>query len=308
MQGLQLAREFFLAHGQPMLESRFGDLWPRIAIGLVGPGSECYGFDDAISRDHDWGPGFCLWLTGEDYATWGAQLQAGYRSLPPTYAGYGPRRSSPGEEHRVGVMSIENFYGRYTGLDHPPTALREWLRLPEQNLSVCTNGAVFHDPAGVFSAWRQALLAYYPEDIRRQKIASRCMTLAQSGQYNLARSMRRGDPFASRYAEMQFCHDLMSMAFLLNRCYPPFYKWLHRATARLAILGAVIHEKITCLVTSTEDAEKLSIIEELCQFIIDELRRQGLSDARGNFLLDHAFPVQAGIADPVLRKNFSISP
>jgi len=306
MQGLRLAREFYLTYGEPMLRESFGDMLDRIAVGLVGPGSECYGFDDTLSRDHDWGPGFCLWLNRKDYAIHGAALDAAYRSLPATFAGFGPRRTSPGEEGRTGVMSIEGFYARYTGLDHPPAELREWLAIPDQNLGGCTNGAVFHDPAAEFSSWRNALLAFYPEDIRRKKIASRCMTLAQTGQYNLPRCLGRDEPFTVRYAEVQFCHDLMSLAFLLNRRYPPFYKWLHRATGQLPILGGEIHERVTTLIKTADSDEKIAIIEGLCRRIIGELQRQGLSDSDSHFLLDHGPVVQAGIRDPGLRKQFSI--
>jgi len=306
MQGLQLAKEYFFTHGLPMIEESFKDIADRVAAGLVGPGSECYGFDDVLSRDHDWGPGFCLWLQQEDYATYGAELDAAYRKLPPSFSGFGPRQTSPGEDARMGVMSIRSFYARYTGLDHPPQGLKEWLSLPDQNLSVCTNGMVFHDPSGQFSNWRRHLLDYYPEDIRRKKIASRCMNMAQTGQYNLARSLKRDEPFASRYAELQFCQNLMSMAFLLNRRYPPFYKWLHRATKELPLLGKLIHANIITLINTEDGEEKVALIEKLCGLVIEELHRQGLSDSNSSFLLDHGPVVQAGIQDPNLRKHFTV--
>ena len=306
MQGLQLAKEYFFTHGLPMIEKSFKEIADRVAAGMVGPGSECYGFDDALSRDHDWGPGFCLWLQQDDYLTYGAALETAYRKLPSSFSGFGPRQTSPGEDARMGVMSIRSFYIRYTGLDHPPQGLKEWLPIPDQNLSVCTNGLVFHDPADHFSKWRQHLLDYYPEDIRRKKIASRCMTMAQTGQYNLARSLKRDEPFACRYAELKFCQNLMSMAFLLNRRYPPFYKWLHRATKELPILGPVIHENIRTLLNTAKGEEKVAFIEKLCGLVIEELHRQELSDSNSSFLLDHGPVVQAGIHDPNLRKHFTV--
>ena len=67
MQGLELAKRYYEEVGRPMLERDFPELLPRLAAGLVGEGSECLGFDDAISQDHDFGAGFCLWFSAEDY-------------------------------------------------------------------------------------------------------------------------------------------------------------------------------------------------------------------------------------------------
>lgn len=61
--GMELAREFYEQAGRPMLQQKYPEYVGRIAAGLVGEGSECLGFDDAFSVDHDFGPGFCLWLT-----------------------------------------------------------------------------------------------------------------------------------------------------------------------------------------------------------------------------------------------------
>ena len=135
MKGLDLAEAYYDTHGAPMIVGRFGDAAHRIATGFVGPGSECFGFDDEISRDHDWGPGFCIWLPAADYDRFGTDLQKAYENLPATFMGFGPRKVSPGEQRRTGVGKISEFYLTYTGLDHVPATHGEWLNIPESSLA-----------------------------------------------------------------------------------------------------------------------------------------------------------------------------
>jgi hypothetical protein len=183
--------------------------------------------------------------------------------------------------------------------------LPEWLRIPEQNLATCTNGNVFSDPLGEFTRWRQALLAYYPEDIRLKKIASQCITIAQTGQYNFMRSVKRGEAFSASYSAVKFCTDAISLVFLLNRRYAPFYKWLHRAVRDLAVLGNEMHRQVAALLDAGEPSQKADIMERVSVLLAEELRRQGLSDSRSDFLLDHAPQVQARIGDARLRQHLT---
>lgn len=305
MKGLALAEDYYREVGRPMIRERFADGEDRLAVGLAGPGSECFGFDDVISRDHDWGPAFCLWLTDDDYLRIGGRLQQAYLGLPPTFMGFGPRQASAGEEWRVGVGRTADFFRRFTGLDRPPETLQEWLRIPEPNLATCTNGKVFCDPLGDFTRWRQALLGYYPEDVRLKKIASLCIAIAQTGQYNFARSVRRGEPFSASYSVVKFCADAIAVVFLLNRRYAPFYKWLHRAVRDLPLLGREVHERVGALLKAAEPEQQEETMEAVSVLLADELRRQGLSDSPSDFLLDHAPRVQSHIRDATLRQRLS---
>lgn len=305
IRGLELAEEYYRSCWMPLAHERIGAVEQRIAAGLVGPGSECFGFDDAVSRDHDWGPGFCLWLTDEDHREFGSGLQRSYDTLPTSFLGLRPRQASPGEEWRVGVMRTGAFFMRFTGLARPPATPQEWLRIPEHALAACTNGRVFSDPLGDFTRWREALLAHYPEDVRLKKIAALCITLAQTGQYNFSRAMKRGDLFAAEYTAMKFCADAIALVFLLNRRYAPFYKWLHRAVRDLPILGASIHEHVARLVTSASTDDKTQLMEQMAVQLIDELQRQSLSDSPSRFFMDHAPSVRSRIVDPQLREHLS---
>ena len=110
MKGLELSEKYYNAFGKEMIEKNFPSLKGRVAAGLVGQGSECLGFDDNISKDHDYGPSFCLWLTREDYQVYGKALAEEYRKLPKDFEGVKGRLDSLHGGGRVGVLCIPDFY------------------------------------------------------------------------------------------------------------------------------------------------------------------------------------------------------
>jgi hypothetical protein len=303
MKGLELCERYFREEGQPVLEREFGQLLSRMAIGLVGDGSECYGYDDEISRDHDWGPSFCIWLTKSDYEAVGEKIQKVYDGLPRTYEGYSQRLTSQWGGGRVGVLEIEAFYNGFIGPYQPPSNYDEWLLLSENALAAATNGKVFQDPLGEFSKVRSALLQFYPEDVRFKKIASRCMTIGREGQYNFSRCVKRKEFYAAQYAETKFCADAMSMVFLFNKRYAPFYKWIHRALKELPNLGDYLYHSVSDLVEERDYSVKAEQIEAISQALINELRQQGLSDHNSDYLPDHGPVVQQAIQDKRLRER-----
>lgn len=93
LKGLDLCRAYYEECGKPLIEEKYPLYKDRIAAGLIGEGSECFGFDDRYSTDHDFGPAFCLWLTDEDYREIGAALAEDYTNLPKTFRGFPARNS-----------------------------------------------------------------------------------------------------------------------------------------------------------------------------------------------------------------------
>jgi len=300
MTGLELSRQYWETVGKPAFAAECPEVLERAAVGLVGEGSECFGFDDEISRDHDWGPGFCLWLTPEDEQRFGADARTVYAKLPQEFQGFRRLRVGPETAHRVGVQSIPDFYARYIGFDRAPATVREWRMAPENGFAVVTNGQVWQDPLGSFSAVRAALLSFYPEQLRRKKLAAACALAAQSGQYNFSRCMRRNETVAAFTALGEFVVQSQKIIFLLNRRYAPYYKWTHHALCRLPILGETVGPKLKLL--ADESAGRAARIESISADIISELHRQGLTTSPSDFLLDHGGELQARLTDPELAR------
>ena len=301
MRGLELSRRFYEEAGRPALERLYPEALPHLCAGLVGEGSECLGFDDENSQDHDWGPGFCLWLTREDFQRFGPRLRELYAALPRTWEGYTRLREDPMSAGRVGVFTVEEFYARFLGRTTPPEKPADWLTISDQALSVCTNGEIFEDNDGAFTAFRQELLKYYPEDIRKKRLAAQCALAAQSGQYNLPRCLKRGDQVAAFLALAEFIDHAQGAVFLLEKRYRPYYKWAHRALQGLPQLGEELSPLFEML-TAVPLQEAIAPVEAISARIIDALAAEKLSSSKSDFLLDHARNLQNAIQDAALRE------
>ena len=108
------SRRFYENKVAGMIHDRFPDLESRIAVGIAGEGSDCFGYDDFMSRDHDFGTGVCLWLNDEDMELFGEDLSREYDRLA---YGAGNRGISDRLRERRGVMTIHDFYSNILDVD-----------------------------------------------------------------------------------------------------------------------------------------------------------------------------------------------
>ena len=284
--GMELCQAFYEEYGKPMIHQKFPEYENAIAAGLVGEGSECFGYDDQVSRDHDFGPGFCLWLTDTVYDEIGEELQRAYDSLPSTYMGI-TRFTTLKAQKRVGVFRIGDFYEGLIGLRDVPTTRNQWLFLDDYRLATAVNGKVFKDELGEFTRIRRGILAYYPEEVRIKKIAREAALMAQSGQYNYSRMFGRGEKVTASIALSEFMKHTMAMVYLLNRTYAPFYKWMHKGMGSLRVLPE-IKEILNALVELPIGNERIpQTIEIIVSLIIAEMKKQGLTSGEDNYLDNH---------------------
>lgn len=305
MKGIELARLYYEEYGKPMLEEQFGEYVGVIAVGLVGSGSECFGYDDALSQDHDFEPGFCLFLPDEsvvDRKT-AFQLERAYAKLPSEFMGFRRSPLSPVGGNRHGVLRMEDFFLEKTGTHNGELARSEWFTVPEQSLAEATNGAVFRDDLGWFCEIRERL-SYLPGDVRLKKLAGNLFLMGQAGQYNFDRCIKRGERAAAQLAAGEFVTSAIKAIFLLNRKYLPYYKWQFRALSGLEKLSSLYGDLEAILTGENTDSaacRKQEIIDSVCKAITDEVRAQGLSYHCGNTMEGFAHSVNNMIEDTDLR-------
>ena len=235
----------------------------------------------------------------------GFRLMRAYRRLPEEFLGVRRIQTSLFGDGRTGVMTIGQFYETFTGAPGAPGELSHWMTVPEYSLACAVNGEVFSDPLGAFTEVRNQLLKGYPEDVRLKKIATRAALMAQSGQYNYSRCLKHGEPAAARLALDEFVRQAVSMVFLLNNSYMPYYKWAFRKLRELPLLPE-LGEELSALLLSqtgegTEEKKVRNGIEAVCGQIIGELKRQGLTDGDWDYLEPHALCVMERIRDGQLR-------
>jgi hypothetical protein len=262
--GVELAGLFYADVVRPLLDQEFPALVHSAA--LIGPGSEVLGFDAPRSTDHNWGPRLQIFVadaatpgeTGRVSRMLAARLPATFRGYPTVFAASGAPADRP-PSHWITVTGLRRWLIGQLGFDATgPVGLLDWLAAPAQALAEVTGGAVFHDglsasddaagesddaagesddaageggsEAGAISAVRRRL-AWYPRDVWLHVLACQWQRIAEEEPF-AGRCAEAGDELGSTVVAARLVRDLMRLALLMERQYPPYSKWLGSALAR----------------------------------------------------------------------------
>ncbi len=277
LSGLQLCKEYYLVYGKPMLTEKFSKYMDKITVGLVGEGSDCFGFDDEFSKDHDFGPRFCMWVSRETYNEIGETLQNAYNELPDSFYGVKKNMSVTGT-YRQGVMVLEDFVEHLLFTKYMPVTENDWLLLPESGLATIENGEVWHVGDGEFVKIREKL-RQYPSGVRYKKIVTSLHLVRQSGAYNYFRMKERGEKVSSMQCLSTYMENVMKVVYYINYQYPPFYKWLHRGMDKFEKLAEIM-DILNALYDYRDDD---SIVKGIFK-VIDTLLEHELSEDRENLI------------------------
>ncbi|MEG1804889.1 MAG: DUF4037 domain-containing protein [Clostridia bacterium] len=293
MKGIELSRKFYEEFGAKLIADEFKEYENRIAVGIVGRGSECFGFDDDISLDHDFSAGFSMWLTKKDEEQIGFKLMRAYGKLPKEYFGVKVERQSLFGSTKFGVQTIGDFFKNIVGFEEIPTIWQEWFYVPDHAYAESVNGAIFRDDLGEFTNFQRAIREI-PRDIKLKKLAAHLALAAQSGQYNFSRMIKHGEAAGAQLAIAEFVNQVLYVVFSLNNEFLPYYKWRFRALSFLKKFSDIT-DNLEFLLTSPNDkntaATKAKIIEEISAKIIEELKIQNLSSSQSDYLENHALSV-----------------
>ncbi|MCR4619000.1 MAG: DUF4125 family protein [Lachnospiraceae bacterium] len=252
VRGIDICRSYFNEVGFPMLEEKFPEYMDKMAIGLVGEGSDCYGFDDEISRDHDWGPEFCIWLTDEVYDKIGAELEKAYEKLPTEFHGI-KRGAVVSGAGRRGVIKISDFCRKHLGV-WSKSGIRDeidWTSVSDASLSAFVNGEVWIDKEGIFSRLRSEVGSGYPEPVLYKKLAQSCAEFSQAGQYNYLRCLKRGDKVTAGIMLSDAIRSACKIAYYMENRFPPHDKWLYKGLDGL-MGGSALKEGLNTLLMCEE--------------------------------------------------------
>jgi len=248
IKGLDLAREFYWKAVQPVVARHFPSL--RHSAALLGSGSEVLGYDDAVSRDHHWGPRVMLFIAPEDHSACARWLhEALATGLPYQFMGYPTNFSAPkageGDQgtqilqeigagkiiHRVEILTLDGFLRDYLGVsvDEKLSAV-DWLCIPQQKLLSFTAGEVFHDELGLQRL--RDRYRYFPRDVWLYLLACGWSRIGQD-EHLAPRAGATGDELGSALIAARIVRSIVFLCFLYEKCYAPYPKWLGRAFAAL---------------------------------------------------------------------------
>lgn len=273
----------------PILKAEYPELLSRLCGALTGKGSECLGYDDELSKDHDYELKIQLFVSDKDYFEYNQVISDRFSSIMTGH---------------VYLIPYSDFFRKYTKLSFGPKTIQEWRLIPEEFLVNATSGVIYFDNLGEFSKIRNNIRKYYPKDLWLRNLSYYCIKLGQAGQYNYPRLLKRKDAVAAMLAVTESIEMIISIIYVLNKEFKPFYKWQYKRLCELPILGRVIAPKLEQVSQSNIlDSNNLDIIEDICNIISYKMLEMGLAESSNRFFVELGLYIFSLIEDYQLAQE-----
>jgi Domain of unknown function (DUF4037) len=277
--GATVSLEFIESVLLPVLKRSCPDDFDRLAVAVVGTGSDVLGLDDEISRDHHWGPRANVMYLREDAERLNKVLNEVFaEKLPRRFRNY-DLHVNIGNLTGVCCSAVEDFFARFLQTDKLPSSDLDWLSLCEVDLFHVTAGQVVHDGPGELTRRRQAL-SYYPDNVWKKRIADWCMYVSgRDAPYNIHRVSKRGDELTCTIYFGVCIKRLMELCFALNRQYAPYTKWLNRTFRTLPCFADELAPLIDDAMRESSWKRRVKILIEANYVIAEALAQLGITAA-----------------------------
>lgn len=277
MSGRELSRRFYVEQVRPRVGPALGDV--PYAAAMIGDGSDVLGFDDDVSPDHDFGPRVQIVLPPDVDPT---PVLTALSTFPDRYAGLPVSFTSASSfsgwaEGSAAVTTAAELFRARVGFDPGDgVGLGDWLLTPTQLLATVTAGPVFHDPAGLLTDRRRAL-GWYPDDVWRYVLAAGWLRVDQEGPF-VGRTGGSGDDIGSALLTARLVRDHVRLAFLIERRWAPYSKWLGRAFSELPI-ATRLRPILGAALSATSWRERERQLSDAAALLIDATNALGLAAA-----------------------------
>jgi hypothetical protein len=239
MQSQELSKLLFCEQLQPLINQRFPQI--KFGAGSFGMCSENLGFDDEVSRDHEWGPRVTLYLSQDDFEKHANEIEKALKdSLPETFHGFEMMWRQEGVDiHDTSKKALYNVYintlPRRLGFCGGSLPLKDvdWLNVSEQHLLEFTSGTIHRDDFGELTKARE-MLAFYPDDVLKFLLMCEWNALG-SDWFPIGRIATRGDCLGLKVQTAKVAEHIMRIAFHVSRKYSTYKKWFGTLFSRLPI-------------------------------------------------------------------------
>jgi hypothetical protein len=136
--------------------------------------------------------------------------------------------------HMVQIFTLKSFFEARLNFDpFKKLEVTDWLTFPQQRLLELVSGKVYHDGLGQLRTIR-AKLQFYPRDVWLYLLAAQWKKISQEEAF-VGRTGEVGDELGSQLIAARLVREIMKLAFLMEKKYAPYSKWLGSAFGRLKI-------------------------------------------------------------------------